>query len=124
MRILRIYVDDPESIRGLLGPDLQIVSVRCVEEVLHAVQLSIRAFKRGTNHARSLGGEILLRLAGTAQISEAIKKVGLSRGLNYAILLGDVELPPELKVVDPERCNENEAELKESFERMALVEVI
>jgi len=122
LKVLRIYVDDPKAIKKVIGPNVQIVRARCVEEVMHAVRLSERAFKRGTNHAKTIGGEVLMRLAGTVQIREAIDKVGLSKGFNYVILFND-EIPEGLKVVgDNGECED--VELKRSFERMALVEVL
>ncbi len=123
VKILPVYVDDVELARKLIGHDLQIVRARCIEEVMHAVMLSLRAFGRGTCHAKTVGGEILIRLAGTPQIREAIQKVGLNEGFNYAVLLGRSTLPEGLlETRDEGRCDEKW--LKDSFERMAMVDVI
>ncbi len=124
MKVFKVYVEDPTRVIPLLGPNFQIVRARCIEEVLHAAVLSRRAFERGTNHARTLGGELLMRLAGTIQISEAIEKVGVSKGVNYAVLFDDRSVKGPFTVIqDNKPCYESVEELKMSFERMALVEV-
>lgn len=126
--IAAVYVEDREKLIPHVGARLQAVKAPCYEVVAHSAVLAKRAFERGTNHAKTLGGELLLRLGGTLQISEAIKKVGVKEGINYLVFFG----PPEelieiikklgLKEVQLEHCKEGEA--KKYFEISALVEAL
>ena len=122
----RVKVDDPDKVVDHLGGDLQMVSVECWKPVAFAALLARRAFERRTNHAKTLGGEFLLRLAGTLQIREAIASVGLKPGPNYAVAFSEGGLEKlrrlELEELEPIDCDE--ATAKTFFEKAALVEVL
>ncbi|WP_297497574.1 KEOPS complex subunit Cgi121 [Thermococcus sp.] len=124
--VTRVQVDDPEGIIGHLGEDLQVVAAECWRPVAFSAVLARRAFKRGTNHARTLSGEFLLRLAGTLQIKEAIENVGVKPGPNYAVAFGEKGLEKlnrlGLKELEPIDCDDDTA--KRFFEKAALVEVL
>ena len=98
------------------------------EEVAFAALLAVRSFERGTNHARTLGGELLLRLAGTLQIRDAIAKYGVKNGENYLVVFGPRDRAEEtlkelkLKELPVSDCDSEKS--KEFFEKAALVEVL
>ncbi|MDI3474309.1 MAG: hypothetical protein PWQ79_328 [Thermococcaceae archaeon] len=123
-----VLVDDPKKLIPLIGGNVQLVTAECIEEVIFAALLAIRAFKRGTNHAKTYGGELLLRLAGTNQIKVAIEKNGVKRGLNYLICFETPEqcskflLKTGLVEVTPPKCNKEN--LKALMEKSALVETL
>jgi KEOPS complex subunit Cgi121 len=123
-----IKVEDPERIIKSLGGTVQVVRAPCYEAVVHAAVLAKRAFERGTNHAKTIGGEFLLRLAGTLQIKEAIKEHGVGRGLNYLVVFGGIE---EAEAFLKEHGLEEEKAIhcgregsKSLFEKSALTEVL
>ncbi|ASJ02325.1 hypothetical protein A3L09_03195 [Thermococcus profundus] len=123
-----VIVEDPEAVLPLLGGKVQLVRAKCYQEVVHAAILARRAFERKTNHAKTLGGELLLRLAGTLQISDAIKARGVGKGLNYLVVFGTGDEAEEvvkrlgLSSTLPIQCTEEEAKIY--FEKSALVEVL
>lgn len=56
--------------------------------ILKALELALRAFKRGTNIAKKLPLEVMLYLHGVRQIREAIKVYGLKEGVtNIAVVI-------------------------------------
>lgn len=126
--ITKVFVQDAEKIIPLIGDDFQIVSGECWEEVAFAALLAVRSFERGTNHARTLGGELLLRLAGTLQIRDAIAKYGVKNGENYLVVFGPRDMAEEtlkelkLKELPVSDCDSEKS--KEFFEKAALVEVL
>jgi KEOPS complex subunit Cgi121 len=124
--IERVKINDPERVIKNVGSELQVVSVECWRAVAFATILTLRAFERGTNHAKTPGGELLLRLAGTLQIKDAIESVGVKRGLNYAVAFGERALERlkklELEGAPLTDCDDEEA--KTFFEKSALVEVL
>lgn len=126
--VKRVMVHDVEGILPYLGGRMQLVSGNCIEEVLFAALLSVRAFERKTNRARTLGGELLLRLAGTHQIREAIKLRGAGTGPCYLVVFGSDEEARRLirrfgmERLEPEHCDE--AKLKSLMEKAALVETL
>lgn len=128
--LARIQIDDVERAISKIGRQLQVVNADCWEQVAFATILALKSFGRGTNHARTVNGEILLRLAGTLQIADAIKEYGVKAGENFVVAYGEgcekriEELLEELKTreLPLEECqNEN---MKSLFEKAALVEVL
>ncbi|MBP1911047.1 KEOPS complex subunit Cgi121 [Thermococcus stetteri] len=128
IHIARIDVHNVDDVIGYLCSSVQLVSVDCWRAVALAAVLAERAIKRGTAHAKTLGGELLLRLAGTHQIKEAIKMVGAKNGPNYLVVFGERSKAEEilksigLKELELRDCSDNE--LKRFFEKSALVEVL
>ncbi len=126
--IVRVLVDEVGRIIPRLGGKIQVVRAPCDEVVRFAAVLTLRSFERGTNHAKTPGGELLLRLAGTLQIKDAIERVGVRRGENYLVFFGSEEECMEfmrefnLKKMPPAECRREEA--KTFFENAALVEVL
>lgn len=123
-----VIVREPERALPVLGAKVQLVRAPCYQAVVHAAVLAKRSFERGTNHAKTQGGELLLRLAGTLQISDAIKTCGVGEGLNYLVVFGtpkEAERIVEelgLEAAEPAECSKEEAKIH--FERSALVEVL
>ncbi len=126
--IARVEVDDVDRLIPLLGADIQLVRAECYEQVAFAAVLTLRSFQRGTNHARTLGGELLLRLSGTLQIKEAIKEHGASKDDNYLVVFGDegkaAEVMRSLGLREKPLSGCNEEVLKNLLEKAALVEVL
>ena len=91
IHIAKVFVRDARTIIPKIKRDFQIVRAECWEEVAFAAISALRSFERGTNHARTLGGELLLRLAGTLQIKDAIAERGIRNGENYLVVFGDRE---------------------------------
>ena len=126
--IAHVEVDDVSRLIPFLGAEVQLVKAECYEQVAFAAILAVRSFNRGTNHARTLGGELLLRLGGTLQIKEAIKKHGATNGDNYLVVFGDrgkamkVMKKFGLREKLPSRCEGDI--LKNLLEKAALVEVL
>jgi len=126
--IARVLVRNVEEVLPYLGGDVQLVSVGCWRAVAFASILALRAFERGTNHAKTLGGELLLRLAGTLQIKDAIREVGVKPGANYLVVFGEEAGAREvlgelgLEELPMEDCPDEIA--KTFFEKSALVEVL
>ncbi len=128
LQVERVLVENAKSLISKIGGGFQIVRGNCTEEVAFAALLSLRSFDRETNHARTLGGELLLRLAGTLQIKDAIKERGIVNGENYLVVFGSPERAEELigelglKKLPPLECEPEK--LKTFFEKSALVEVM
>ena len=124
----RVLVRNVEEVLPYLGENVQLVNIACWKAVAFASILALRAFERKTNHARTLGGELLLRLAGTLQIKDAIGEVGARSGENYLVVFGDeVRAKEVLKELGLEElplddCPDEIA--KTFFEKSALVEVL
>jgi KEOPS complex subunit Cgi121 len=128
LHIARILVRNAEDIIPKISGDFQIVQAECWEEAAFAALLALRSFERGTNHARTLGGELLLRLAGTLQIKEAIKERGIKDRENYLVVFGGREraeaLLEELGLEELPEVGCEKEKLKTFFEKAALVEVL
>jgi len=126
--ITRVSVQNVEEIVPYLGADVQLVNIPCWKAVAFASLLAIRAFERGTNHAKTLGGELLLRLAGVLQIRDAIREVGAKPGENYLVVFGGEAKAREilnklgLKELPLDECPDGI--VKTFFEKSALVEVL
>ena len=126
--VKRVMVHAPGDLIPHLGEKFQLVSADCIEEILFASLLSLRSFERGTNRAKTLGGELLLRLAGTHQISEAIRLRGVKVGPHYLVVFGGEEEARAfierfgLEELPPEHCEGKI--LKPLMEKAALVETI
>jgi len=122
--ITRVRVRSVDDVLPYLGDRVQLVNTNCWKEVAFAAILALRAFERKTNHAKTLGGEFLLRLAGTLQIREAIERIGARPGENFLVVYGDWSVARELL----ERLEEiplgDCGDVKGSFETSALVEVL
>ncbi|ASI99102.1 KEOPS complex subunit Cgi121 [Thermococcus celer] len=128
LHITKVHVEDAESLIPKLGGDVQVVSAPCWEAVAFAALMALRSFKRGTNHARTLGGELLLRLAGTLQIKDAIAQNGIKNGENYLVVFGTreraLEVLTELNLRERPMTDCREERLKTFLEKAALVEVL
>lgn len=127
--ITKVTVDEPSKIFEKLGDRVQIVNIPCWEHAVFGTILALKSFERGTNHARTLRGEILLRIAGTLQIKEAIKEVGARRGENYLVAVDMSSdaleaLMRELNLREMPMDDCNPEALKKYFELSAMVEVL
>ena len=128
--ISKIVLEDVSWIFEELDESIQIINVECWEQVVFATILALKSFERGTNKAKTIKGEILLRLTGTLQIGEAIKEVGAKRGENFLVAFGkDASKTLEeflekkaLKEVPFSDCDREK--VKDLFEKAAIVEVI
>ena len=128
LHITKVDVKDAESLVPKLGGDIQIVSAECWEAVAFAALMALRSFERNTNHARTLGGELLIRLAGTLQIKDAITRNGIKNGENYLVVFGTreraLEVLRELNLNELPMTDCDEEKVKTFFEKAALVEVL
>ncbi|ASJ05862.1 KEOPS complex subunit Cgi121 [Thermococcus pacificus] len=128
LHIAKVSIKNAETIIPRIKGDFQIVRAECWEEVAFAAILALRSFERGTNHARTLGGELLLRLAGTLQIKDAIAERGIRNGENYLVVFGDrgkaEALLQELGFEELPLTGCERDKLKTFFEKAALVEVL
>lgn len=128
IQIARVEVRNVDKVINHLGSTVQLVSVECWRAVAFAAVLAERSMERKTNHAKTIGGELLLRLAGTHQIKEAIKKIGVKTGYNYLVFFGGREEAKafidklELREVELKECPDDK--LKKLFEKSALVEIL
>ncbi len=125
--VIPVEVENVDEVIPQIGGNVQIVSAPCFEAVVHAAILAIRAFERGTNHAKTLGGELLLRLSGMLQIREAIKENGVRRGLNYLVLFEEKDPESILLKLGLEKAKAVHCDpsgLKPLMEKAALVEVL
>ncbi|QDA31938.1 KEOPS complex subunit Cgi121 [Thermococcus indicus] len=128
LHITKVFVKNAGELIPLIGGDFQIVNGECWEEIAFAALLALRSFERGTNHARTLGGELLLRLAGTLQIKDAIAKHGVREGENYLVVFGSRNRAGEilaglnLEELPMTDCGAEKS--KRFFEKAALVEVL
>ena len=126
--IARALVRNVEEVIPYLGGKVQLVNTSCWKAVAFASILALRAFERGTNHAKTPGSEFLLRLAGTLQIKDAIKQVGVKQGENFLVVFGDEDYAKEimnelgLEELPLDECPDEIA--KTFFEKSALVEVL
>ena len=93
------YVEDVPSILDIVnslrdnccdGCVIQLLDADGVagyNHVLHGINQAFLSFERGDNFANDLGVEFLVRIAGTRQISEAFKILGLHQGeMNLCII--------------------------------------
>jgi len=79
--------EDPKIIfnklKDILGDNFTLLNKNCVftsKQILIAFILAKRAHERKKNISKSIGMEILLHIAGTRQIKDALKKCGYSGG--------------------------------------------
>jgi tRNA threonylcarbamoyladenosine modification (KEOPS) complex Cgi121 subunit len=77
--------------------DIQLLDAEMVfgkTHILSGIDRALRAYKHQRNVASTLVTEILVRLSGEKQIHHALKKVGVKKGTNRAILIieGDCEI--------------------------------
>ena len=131
--IARVHLtkDEAELLINICGENCQIVKANCLEEVVFATILALKAFAQGRNKAKTVKGEILLRLAGVRQIREAINLVGAGEGENFIVTFG-TENPCKLltKILSKIGATEvtlNECDreiVKKSFERIAMTETL
>ncbi|NJE08609.1 KEOPS complex subunit Cgi121 [Thermococcus sp. M39] len=128
--ISKISLNDVSCIFEELGENMQVTSAECWEQVAFATILALKSFERGTNKAKTVKGEILIRLAGTLQIGEAIKKVGAKSGENFLVAFGknahkileEFIKRNSLKEVPLSDCDREK--IKALFEKAAIVEVL
>ena len=128
--ISRVIFDDPSWIFEELSEYMQVTSVKCWEQVMFATILALKSFERGTKKAKTVKGEILLRLAGTLQIDRAIMKVGVKKGENFLVVFGrdagrvlqEFLKKSSLREIPFSDCNKEE--LKMLFEEAAIVDVL
>ncbi|CUX78006.1 KEOPS complex subunit Cgi121 [Thermococcus chitonophagus] len=116
-----------ESIINSCPENCQVVSVKCWEVVLFATIISLKAFKEGRNVAKTVKGEILIRLAQNRQIREAIEKVGAREGENILISFGSDSVTDTirkfgLKELPLEECKFEE--VLKGFEKIAIIEAL
>ncbi|NJE05044.1 KEOPS complex subunit Cgi121 [Thermococcus sp. M36] len=128
IHISRVYVENADRLIPHLGGNVQAVRSDCWRAVAFAALLAVRSFERKTNRAKTPGGEFLLRLAGTLQISDAIRKIGVVEGENYLVVFGSREEASEiieklgLRELPLTSCGDEK--VKTFFEKAALVEVL
>ncbi|WP_048146956.1 KEOPS complex subunit Cgi121 [Pyrococcus abyssi] len=128
---VKLASESIERALNLCNDNCQIVSAKCHEEVIFATILAIKAFSSGRNTAKTIKGEILLRLAGVKQIKDAIKIIGARKGENLIIYFGVSDPCSSLKDFisslglreEPLKpCDEDE--VKRGFERAAIIEAL
>ncbi|WP_258083827.1 KEOPS complex subunit Cgi121 [Thermococcus thermotolerans] len=128
LHITKVHVKNAESLIPKLGGDVQIVSAECWEAVAFAALVVLRSFERNTNHARTPGGELLIRLAGTLQIKDAIARNGIKNGENYLVVFGTreraLEVLSELNLNELPMTDCEREKVKTFFEKAALIEVL
>ncbi|ASJ10173.1 hypothetical protein A3L12_02120 [Thermococcus sp. P6] len=128
LHIAKVYVERREEVIPKIGGDFQIVSAECWEAVGFAALLALRSFEMGTNHARTLRGELLIRLSGTLQIKDAIARNGIKNGENYLVVFGTrdraLEILRTLDLMERPMDDCDPEKVKTFFEKAALVEVL
>ncbi len=128
LHVAKVFVKNADELIPRIKGDFQLVQGECWEEVAFAALLALRSFERGTNRARTLGGELLLRLSGRLQIKDAIAERGVRDGENYLVVFGSEKRTRELLLeLDLEELPVDDCEkekLKTFFEKAALVEVL
>ncbi len=101
-----VEVEDPKNFLGQLEEKfptliIQAVDARFVAGFTHAqmiLQQSWESRKRGLSYAKKPTLDLLMRLALSNQISEALRKVGLRKGAVDLALLA-IGTPPDLKTL-------------------------
>ncbi|KUJ98616.1 MAG: hypothetical protein XD43_1722 [Thermococcales archaeon 44_46] len=128
--IAKILLEDTADIFEILPDNVQILNIRCWEQVAFSTILALKSFERKTNKARTIKGEILLRASGTLQIKDAIKAVGAKKGENFIVAFGDNAekvLQEILSKIPAEEIPFNDCEkdeVKKLFEKAALIDVL
>jgi len=128
--IARMLLEDIADIFEILPDNVQILNIRCWEQVAFSTILALKSFERKTNKAKTIKGEILLRASGTLQIKDAIKAVGAKKGENFIVAFGDnaeKDLQEILSKIPAEEIPFNDCEkeeVKKLFEKAALVDVL
>ena len=128
--IAKILVGNITRIFEILPNNVQILNVKCWEQVVFATVLALKSFERGTNKAKTIRGEILLRVSGTLQIKDAINLVGAKRGENFIVAFGEnaerdlAEVLLKIGAKELQFTNCEKEKVKESFEQVALVDVL
>lgn len=85
MRSIRAIAEDLH--RGMIVQVINTSNIAGVEHLLEILTQSLEAERRSCLIAKRVEVDILLRLACTRQITDAMEKVGLRRGSNHAILV-------------------------------------
>ncbi|WP_042702491.1 KEOPS complex subunit Cgi121 [Thermococcus sp. PK] len=128
--IAKILLEDTADIFEILPDNVQILNIRCWEQVAFSTILALKSFERKTNKAKTIKGEILLRASGTLQIKDAIKTVGAKEGENFIVAFGEnaeKDLQEILSKIPAEEIPFNDCEkeeVKKVFEKAALVDVL
>ncbi|HII66538.1 MAG TPA: hypothetical protein HA302_00685, partial [Thermococcaceae archaeon] len=92
--------------------------------------LALKSFERGTNKAKTIRGEILLRVSGNLQIKDAINLVGAKKGENFIVAFGEnaekdlAEVLLKIGAKELQLTNCEKEKVKESVEQIALVDVL
>ncbi|AIF69585.1 hypothetical protein PAP_05925 [Palaeococcus pacificus DY20341] len=128
--IERVVVNDISEILSKLEDNMQIANVACWEQLAFATILALKSAERKTNKAKTVRGEILIRLVGTLQIHEAIRKAGVKEGENFIVAFGENASnhlrefiqKNNLKTVPIEDCSKDKA--KSLMELSAIVDVL
>lgn len=128
--ITKVSLKNTSWLFNELGEGMQVASVKCWEQLAFATIVSLKSFERGTNKARTIKGEILLRLAGTIQIHEAIRQIGAKEGENFIVSFGkDADkrlrnflIRHDLKEIPMKDCEKEK--VKDLMELSAIVDVI
>ncbi|AEC52326.1 hypothetical protein PNA2_1411 [Pyrococcus sp. NA2] len=120
-----------DKLLNICDENCQIIRAECYEEVVFATILAIKAVKEGRNIAKTIKGEILVRLAGVKQIKDALKIVGASGGENFVVVFGVDDPCEKLRqilsipgVTELELTKCPEGKIKKAFERIAMVEAL
>ncbi|HII61417.1 KEOPS complex subunit Cgi121 [Pyrococcus horikoshii] len=121
--------DDVGKVLEACDEQCQVMRTKCYEEVVFATILALKSFNSERNTAKTVRGEILLRLAGVKQIKDALKLVGASKGENFIVIF-NVDNPCDklrrllqslgIREIELNKCPQEE--LKKSLEKMAMVE--
>ncbi|WP_175059626.1 KEOPS complex subunit Cgi121 [Thermococcus sp. 2319x1] len=128
--IARILLENTGDIFEILPDNVQILNVKCWEQVVFSTILALKSFERKTNKAKTIKGEILLRASGTLQIKDAIKAVGAKKGENFIVVFSEnaeKDLQKILSKIPAEEIPFNDCEkeeVKKLLEKAALVDVL
>ncbi len=128
--IAKILVENITQIFEILPNNVQILNVECWEKVVFATVLALKSFERGTNKAKTIRGEILLRVSGNLQIKDAINLVGAKKGENFIVAFGEnaekdlAEVLLKIGAKELQLTNCEKEKVKESVEQIALVDVL
>ena len=99
------------------------------DQIIAAVMHAKRNFIKNKNVARDMKSEIMRYTACERQIKDAIKKVGIKKGLkNFLTLILDGDFNPKeiierIGVKEKGQMEENREKVDEALERMALLDV-
>ncbi|ALV63083.1 Uncharacterized protein ADU37_CDS13840 [Thermococcus sp. 2319x1] len=128
--IARILLENTGDIFEILPDNVQILNVKCWEQVVFSTILALKSFERKTNKAKTIKGEILLRASGTLQIKDAIKAVGAKKGENFIVVFSEnaekdlQEILPKIPAEEIPFNDCEKEEVKKLLEKAALVDVL